>query len=239
MMKSDARKAIHLTRPRRVGSGFVALALGLSGVVVLLAEAAFGASLLPLAVFCVIVLLCLRGLSDGYPHDVLGACNAVTLFRAGLVAVLTGALMAPFAPWAVFGIATVAFALDGVDGWLARRAGLTSAFGARFDMEIDAALGAVLALILLTSGTVGAAVLVLGFSRYVFVIAGLVWPQLQGDLFDSYRRKVICVVQIGALIVLVFPLTPVAFIFPVAVFGAVALLYSFAVDTVYLMRAAA
>ena len=38
-------------------------------------------------------------------------------------------------------------ALDGVDGWLARRSGIASAFGARFDMEIDALLILVLAVL--------------------------------------------------------------------------------------------
>ena len=38
-------------------------------------------------------------------------------------------------------------ALDGVDGWLARRRGMSSAFGARFDMEIDALLVQVLAIL--------------------------------------------------------------------------------------------
>jgi phosphatidylglycerophosphate synthase len=38
-------------------------------------------------------------------------------------------------------------ALDGLDGWLARRFGLASAYGARFDMEVDGFLILVLALL--------------------------------------------------------------------------------------------
>lgn len=128
------------------------------------------------------------------------------------------------------------FALDGIDGWLAQRAGLSSTFGARFDMEIDALLGAVLALHLLAGGTVGPAILVLGFSRYAFVIAGFIWPALHGDLPDSMRRKTICVIQIAALIALIFPLTCAVFLTPIALIAAAALLYSFAVDAVFLMR---
>ena len=36
--------------------------------------------------------------------------------------------------------AAAVVALDGVDGWIARRIGRTTVFGARFDMEVDAAL---------------------------------------------------------------------------------------------------
>lgn len=103
-------------------------------------------------------------------------------------------------------------------------------------METDALLGAILTLVLMVNGPLGAAVLILGFSRYIFVLAGFIWPALQGSLPYSFRRKAICVVQIAALVILVFPLTPSAIMMPVAVFGGAALLYSFAVDTVYLMR---
>lgn len=230
-----------MTGPPRAGKPAVVfgrLALVLLVLVALGAEVLFGGFVLPVSLFAAICLLSLRGLLHSYPHEVLGACNAVTLFRAALVAVLAGALVAPALEWAVFCIAVIAFALDGVDGWLARRSGLTSDFGARFDMETDAALGAVLALALLLPGVVGPAILVLGFSRYAFVLAGFVWPQLQGDLPQSFRRKAICVVQIAALIILTCPLTPDGLLSPVAFAAAAALLYSFAVDTLYLLRRA-
>ena len=198
--------------------------------------AAFGTPVVPMVVFGLICVLCLRGLLYSFPHDNLGACNVVTLVRTALVALLAGAVFAPAAPWLVFSIAVIAFASDGLDGWLARRAGLSSVFGARFDMEADALLGAVLALILLTHGTVGPAILVLGFSRYVFVVAGWVWPALQGQLPESYRRKTICVLQIAALIALLCPLTPTLSLPWIATGAAVLLLYSFAVDAWSLLR---
>src|SRR6056297_754167 len=61
-----------------------------------------------------------------YPHRDLGLCNAVTHLRATLVSLLSAALVVPQAiaagglAWTVVGIAAVALALDGVDGWLAR-----------------------------------------------------------------------------------------------------------------------
>ena len=59
---------------------------------------------------------------------------------------------------------------------------------------------------------------------------------MKGDLHESFRRKAICVVQIAALIILVFPLTPTALALPVSLIAAMALLYSFAVDAVFLFR---
>ena len=218
---------------------FAWLVAGLLVVVGVLGFALFGSPVLPVIVFCLISTVCLFGLLHSYPHDVLGTCNVVTLIRTALVALLTGAIFAPSAPWLVFGIAVIAFSSDGLDGWLARRSALTSVFGARFDMEADALLGAVLALILSAHGTVGPSILVLGFSRYVFVAFGWVWPALQGELSESYRRKTICVVQIASLIALVCPLTPAVLLPWIAAGAAALLLFSFAVDAWTLVRRAA
>lgn len=189
-------------------------------------------------VFAAAVVVAWRGVYRTFPHSVLGLCNTVTLVRTALVALLFGTLMAKgsVSPWLVFWIGTLALSLDGVDGWLARRARLQSDFGARFDMETDAALGAVLALWLLVSGTTGAEVLVLGFMRYGFVLASLWLPQLRAPLPPSFRRKAICVVQIGALLALTCPLLPAGFVGAVSYAGAAALTYSFAVDILWLVR---
>ncbi|MGY6498702.1 MAG: CDP-alcohol phosphatidyltransferase family protein, partial [Microcella sp.] len=71
-----------------------------------------------------------------HPHARLGGANIVTSVRLGMVAVLAGMLLA-VAPSsiAIIAIAIVALSLDGVDGMLARRQGLSSRFGASFDME--------------------------------------------------------------------------------------------------------
>ena len=211
-----------------------AVAVGFASILV------YGAAALPLAVFLVIVSLTAHGLMHSYPHAVLGACNALTLARAAMVAFLSGALIATdVSAYLVFAVAIAAFGLDGVDGWLARRAGLTSDFGARFDMETDAALAAVLSLWLWVSGTVGPEILILGLMRYGFVAASWVWPVLQAPLPEAFRRKAICVVQIGALILLACPLTPAMAVAPVAVFAAILLSWSFLVDILWLARRAA
>ncbi len=223
----NALKARTASRPIVV---FTRLAAALLVLVGSTAYLAYGTAAVAVVVFCAIGLLCLRGLIHSYPHEVFGACNGVTLVRTALVALLAEAIVSPPTPWFVFSVALIAFASDGLDGWLARRAGLSSVFGARFDMEADALLGAVLALILLTHGTLGPAILVLGFSRYVFVVAGWIWPALQGQLPESYRRKTICVVQIAALIALLCPLTPAPHLPWIASGAAALLLYSFAID---------
>ena len=133
-------------------------------------------------------------------------------------------------------MAAIAFALDGIDGWLARRAGLTSRFGARFDMETDALLAAVLAVWLLATGTTGPEILILGFMRYLFCAASFFVTALRAELPESYRRKAVCVIQIGALIALLFPMTPEVMAVPVSFFAAILLCWSFAVDINWLLR---
>lgn len=178
--------------------------------------------------------------SGAYPHDRVGLCNLVTLSRVALIAslavpVVGGAPAAPVA-WTLTGIAALALSLDGVDGWLARRARLTSAFGARFDMEVDALSGALLAIAALQSGKAGPWVLALGLMRYVFLAASLVWPWLGADLPPSQRRRVVCVIQIGALVLLLAPpvAPPVSGL--IAMAATLALGWSFAVDVLWLRR---
>lgn len=171
-----------------------------------------------------------------YFHDRFGLCNLVTLLRAALVAVLAGLLWDGAQGWTVLIIATVGLALDGVDGWLARRAGLTSAFGARFDMETDAALALVLAAHVWLAGMTGPEILILGLTRYVFVLAFWPFPWLAAPLPDRFGRKLVCVVQIAALILLQVPGLPPPGAALIAWPAVAALLWSFGRDTVWLWR---
>jgi len=171
-----------------------------------------------------------------YFHDRFGLCNLVTLLRAALVAVLAGLLWDGAQGWTVLIIATVGLALDGVDGWLARRAGLTSAFGARFDMETDAALALVLAAHAWLAGMTGPEILILGLTRYVFVLAFWPFPWLAAPLPDRFGRKLVCVVQIAALILLQVPGLPPPGAALIAWPAVAALLWSFGRDTVWLWR---
>ncbi len=181
-----------------------------------------------------------------YPHTRLGGCNTVTQIRAAMAALLLIPVLNPAIwsaqPVAIFALAAVALTLDGVDGWLARRTGLTSAFGARFDMEVDAALSSILALILLGGGAApdpitAASLLILGFARHVFVLVARALPWLRAPLPERLSRKTVCVLQISALISMLLPaITPLApVLLPAA---AAALIWSFARDILWLRRAA-
>lgn len=205
----------------------------------LLATLTLGSPLVSLIVFAVVVGLVGHGIRQAYSHEVLGLCNVVTLARAAMGAFLAGAVFATSDnSWLVFVVAVFAFSLDGVDGWLARRSGLISEFGARFDMETDAFMGAILATWLFASGKTGPEILVLGYMRYAFCAAALFLLALQADLPESFRRKAICVVQISALITLIFPLTPSAAVLPVSFVASILLSWSFAVDIKWLLRRA-
>jgi phosphatidylglycerophosphate synthase len=133
-------------------------------------------------------------------------------------------------------VATVAALLDGVDGWVARRTGTGSAFGSRFDMETDAALILVLAILVWLYGKAGPWVLLSGLLRYLFVAAGWLWPWMGAPLASSVRGKVICVVQIAALIVAMAPTIPPPASSLLAAGALLALSYSFVVDTLRLRR---
>jgi hypothetical protein len=112
------------------------------------------------------------GFARAYPHRALGWCTLVTLGRLAIVAALASALLAAVTPsWTILWLAVLALALDGVDGWLARRQGVSSSFGAQFDMEVDAAFALVLALLATLHGTAPVAVIVLAMPHYLFRLA--------------------------------------------------------------------
>ena len=218
---------------------FALLALGLVVLLALIAGVVLpgvGAVAGPV-VLVMVAGLALRGMASVYPHDRIGLCNTVTLLRAALTAGLVAALLSPgVAAWGVVAVAGLALSLDGVDGWLARREGLVSDFGARFDMEVDALLALVLALIALAAGKAGPWVLILGGLRYVYVAAGVLLPWLQGDLPPRWGRKTICVVQIATLIALLAPpVTPPLSLWLAGVATAL-LVGSFAADVLWLWR---
>lgn len=173
-----------------------------------------------------------------HPARALGAANRVTLARAVLVALLAGALAAP--AWArgqaplVAALAALALLLDGVDGWVARRLRCESAFGARFDMEVDAFLILVLCAHLLVLGKAAAWVLAIGAMRYVFAGAMLWWPWLDRPLPPSTRRKGVCVWQVASLLSCLLPFVAGALATALLALALALLVWSFAVDVRWL-----
>jgi len=104
-------------------------------------------------------------------------------------------------------MAAVALALDLVDGYIARRTGTASEFGARFDMEVDAYLIAVLS-IHVASAFGWWWVLLIGAMRYLYVAAGQVLSWLRLPLPPRRSAKVIAAVQGVTLVVAASELAP-------------------------------
>jgi phosphatidylglycerophosphate synthase len=139
----------------------------------------------------------------------LGPADAVTLTRAvlvgGVTALVAESFSGPVPVPVMVALATVALALDAVDGRVARRTGTVTAVGARFDMEVDAFL--VLVLALYDVRLLGSWVLLIGLARYLFVAAGwlLPWlgeptpPRLWGKVVAATQGVVLTVVMAGGL----------------------------------------
>lgn len=181
--------------------------------------------------------LALALLRRGFPHGSLGLCNLVTLARLAMTAALLAPLAAPpQLAWGIVALAILALALDGVDGWLARREGRISSFGARFDMEVDSALALILALNAWASGSAGAAVLLIGLPRYAFALAAVLLPWLDRPLPERRSRKTVCVLQLATLIALQLPNLPRSVADPLVAAVAVALIWSFWTDLRWLWR---
>lgn len=191
-----------------------------------------------------------QGLRTGaHPHARFGGANRVTLLRLAFGGLLAGLLAeaawaAPLAApgtatlaWAAVVLATVTALLDAVDGTLARRSGLSSDFGARFDMETDAAYTLLLCGLVWQAGQAGPWVLAAGLMRYVFVGAARLLPWLAAPLAPSRRRQTVCVVQITALIICIGPIVPPALATALAAASLALLTLSFAIDIRALARA--
>lgn len=172
-----------------------------------------------------------------------GRASQVTLARSGLVALLAGALLEPALyqelAWWLAGLALAALILDGVDGWLARRLNESSDFGARFDMEVDAALILVLCFGLIAADKAGIWVLAIGLMRYAFVAGIRLWPWLEAPLPPSFRRKLVCVWQVAALLICITPIIGPALATPILASALALLTWSFWVDVAWLKREAA
>jgi phosphatidylglycerophosphate synthase len=137
-----------------------------------------------------------RGLARA-PRDRLGPASWVTLARATLavgVAALAVDSFTRSTPVAVLvTLAAVALVLDLTDGWLARRTGMESALGARFDGEVDAFL--ILALCVYVSPAFGAWVLAIGAARYLFLAGEWLLPWMRAPLPPRRWRKMAAAMQ--------------------------------------------
>lgn len=186
-----------------------------------------------------------RRIESDHAHLRLGLANWITIARLGIAGLLfglaadlavTGTSVSLAGAWTVTGLASAGIILDGIDGWIARRGGHESAFGARLDMEVDAYLILVLSVIAWQLDKAGPWVLLLGAMRYLFWVTGLVFPRFAVPLPESFRRKAVCVIAGVALAALMAPVVVAPLSAWLAAAALALLLYSFLVDSLWLVR---
>jgi phosphatidylglycerophosphate synthase len=217
----------------------VGLAAQVAALAVLVPVAGVGipGALVGLAYGVVVTALLLSGLRRSGAAG-LGPADRITLARSvlvGGVAALVGqSLAGPGPAAAVVVLAVSAIALDGVDGRVARRTGTVSALGARFDMEVDAAL--VLLLAVVAAGAHGAEVVALGLPHYGMTLARWAMPWLRRPAPPRYWCKVVAVVQVVGLLVLAAGVVPDGLVVPLLLVVAVLLAESFGRETWELWR---
>lgn len=133
------------------------------------------------------------------PSGRFGAANALTLLRLGLTVGL-GAMCATPPGATAAALVLAIFALDGVDGWLARRHGDASTFGAYLDMECDALLVLVCTLALFQHGRLGAFILLPGLLRYLYLLLAMMVPAAGGETPHTRLERYVFSVLVVSLI---------------------------------------
>lgn len=191
------------------------------------------------ALFVLVMVLAVRVLPAHHPFRHFGPANQITTLRAALVALVAGFIGAPESPliaWTAAGLSALITLLDGVDGWFARKTGMSSAFGARFDMEVDALLILLLSILAWRHDKAPAWVVLSGALRYAFVLSGWLVHRMRQPLPESRRRQTVCVVQVVCLVAVMVPTIRPPASTRIAAVALLALVYSFAVDTWWLWR---
>lgn len=191
------------------------------------------------ALYALGTILCIRFVGAHHPYPGYGPANLVTMIRGSfvtLIAALIGEVPMPDpALFAALLAVAIAF-LDGLDGRLARSSGMSSSFGARFDMETDSALVLAMSILTWQHGKVGAWVLGIGLMRYAFVATGYALPWLAGPLSPTTRGKTVAIVQMSVLSFALAPFVPVPLSTAAVAIALAMLVWSFAIDVGRLWR---
>lgn len=160
----------------------------------------------------------------------------VTISRAGLgllfavLVALTLAGVLPSRSWPLFFLLIPTLALDGVDGAVARRTGTVTARGARWDMEVDAAVLLAASLAVLPYAPWALAI---GLARYLYGLGAWLRPRWRTPLPFRQSRRVIAAFQGIALAVALAPFLPIWLGQGVTAVALALLAYSFARDVGY------
>lgn len=170
------------------------------------------------------------------PADKVTLVRAVLGMGVAALVLLTFLVLLPGRSWWLFGVLVPTFALDAVDGAVARRTGTVTARGARFDMETDSAVVLVASLAVAPFAPWA---LLIGLARYLFWLGARLRPAWRAPLHFRQSRRVIAALQAVALSIALAPPVPVA-VGQVSTAVALALLgFSFGRDIAHLERRAA
>ncbi len=199
-----------------------------------------------LAGYALMTLFIMLGLVRHAHPSRFGLANTITLTRAGLTALLFGFAgewffggLPAFSPglrWALAGVASLILVLDGLDGRVARRNGMASPFGARFDMEADTLFMLAVYVLAVAGSAVDAWIMACGSVRYAFVVTGLFITRLNAPFRPTLRGKAIYVAQAAAPIIALMPICPSFLACLLCAAAFLLVLYSFAVDSLWLLR---
>jgi phosphatidylglycerophosphate synthase len=131
---------------------------------------------------------------------VLGWANALTWARILATASL---LLVAMPREGQAALAFAIFALDGVDGAIARARGTSSEFGAQLDKECDAFFVVTLSVLLWLQGVAGPWVLIAGLWRYAYGLLVALGPELRPaprSNWGRYSYSTACVSLVLALV---------------------------------------
>jgi len=173
-------------------------------------------------------------------NPVLTLASRITAIRAtgavllgGFIVAGTGAETANWLPAVLF--AAVA-ALDGIDGYVARRMDETSTFGGEFDTQVDAFAILIGTIVAVRLGAAPAVFVAIGLYQYVFFL-GKKLRQHKGyavhDLPPRKRRTYVGATSMIAVFVVLLPGVPSGVTWFLAVIAMIPITYSFAVDWLY------
>ena len=224
-----------------VGGGLAAAILGALGAEIFSWRGA-AATVLAYGTMAVLIM---AGLTRHAHPPRFGLANAITLSRAAMTALIFGIaaeclfgvlpVLGVALRWGLAGLAGLILVLDGLDGQAARRHGMASPFGARFDMEADALFILALCFVVTSGGIVGPWLLACGGVRYAFLVACRLNPCLATPLPPLLRRKAIYVAQASAPILAIVPLCPPGLAWQLCAGAFLLVLYSFGADCLWLL----
>lgn len=177
-----------------------------------------------LAAVALLSFLALLWLGRGHYTDGrgFGVASYVTTIRLGIVLALLAFTKKPDAESALWVV--LVLVLDAIDGWLARRRGLVSDFGERFDMECDAFLLLACGVLLAVDGRLGVWIVAPGLLRYLYVLLLAVLPA-RGEAPRSRHGRHVFGFVVLSLAASLWPIEPVHA--PLAMLATAALCASF------------